>query len=143
MEKFNQIFIIDDDSVNNLVASKIIERANIARKIKTFTNASFALDHLSANIVSKAALPQLIFLDINMPAMNGWEFLNAYQELPQSVRNKIKVYILSSTVFKEDIEKAESNEHVVDYLTKPLTVEAVNKIHATLLNDCDYSTMEA
>ncbi|HTF81370.1 MAG TPA: response regulator, partial [Cytophagales bacterium] len=74
------------------------------------------------------SLPDLIFLDINMPIVDGFVFLFEFEQLPDIVRNKCKICVLSSSDNQRDIERITSNEYVVEFITKPLTVEALKKL---------------
>lgn len=131
MEKFDKILIIDDDHINNFLFSRIIKLSGVSEDVETEKNASSALDALINNIATKQKLPDIIFLDINMPVMDGWQFLEKYKELPKRIKERIKLYMLSSSVSHVDIEKAKEYEDVVDYISKPLTKEILHKIHAT------------
>lgn len=129
MEKFYNILIIDDDQVNNFLFSKMVQAVGISEKAEAVTSAQQGLVLLEEKIASGEPLPQVIFLDINMPLMDGWEFLERYKEMPLSIRQQINLYMLSSSIYPEDISKAKSHEEVVDYITKPLTREILQKIH--------------
>ncbi len=129
MEKFYNILIIDDDQVNNFLFSRMVQTVGISEKAETVTSGRQGLVLLEEKIASGEPLPKVIFLDINMPLMNGWEFLEKYKEMPSSIRSQINLYMLSSSVYPEDINKAKSYEDVVDYITKPLTKEILLKIH--------------
>lgn len=138
MEKFDTILIIDDDPVNNFLFSRIIKVSDISQNIQTELSAKVALSSIKHNIEINRKLPDVIFLDINMPLMNGWEFLNEYEELPKCVRKNIKLYMLSSSVCEEDIRKSKEYQDVVDYICKPLTTEVLFKIHAEHIGGCSY-----
>lgn len=128
MEKLNNILIIDDDQINNFLFSRIIKITGVSENAETVTSARKGLDLLEQKIASGEKLPDIIFLDINMPLMNGWDFLDKYQKLPTKARKEINLYMLSSSNFPEDINKAKTYEDVVDYITKPLTKEILFKI---------------
>lgn len=139
MEKFDTILIIDDDQINNLLFSKIVKISGVSQNINTESSAIEALRSIKDNFETDRKLPDIIFLDINMPVMNGWEFLNQYQELPKCIRDNIKLYMLSSSVFHEDIDKSKEYEDVVDYISKPLTKEILCKIHAQHIGGHSYN----
>lgn len=128
MEKLHSILIIDDDPINNFLFSKIIMVSGVAEKAETVISGKKGLEFLEQKINSGEHLPDIIFLDINMPVMNGWEFLERYHAFPEQVRQQIRLYMLSSSVYHEDLLKAKSYEDVVDYITKPLTKEILFKI---------------
>lgn len=138
MEKFDTILIIDDDQINNFLFSRIIKLSDISHNIHTELSAKVALRSILQNIETSHKLPDIIFLDINMPVMNGWEFLEEYQKIPKSVRKNIKLYMLSSSVCLEDINKSKEYADVVDYISKPLTKEILFKIHAQHIGGCSY-----
>lgn len=129
MEKFYNILIIDDDHVNNFLFSRMIKTVGISEKAETVTSGRQGLALLEQKVASGEPLPEIIFLDINMPLMNGWEFLEKYKKMPSGIRQQINLYMLSSSVYPEDINKAKSYADVVDYITKPLTKEILLKIH--------------
>jgi CheY-like chemotaxis protein len=79
--------------------------------------------------------PEIIFLDINMPEMNGWDFLEALQELPSHLSNKCRIVMLSSSIDTADIRKARTYAMVEDFISKPLTVDKLNRIAAELLSN--------
>lgn len=128
MDKFDNILIIDDDQINNFLFSRIIKITGVSESTETVTSAQKGLTLLEQKINAGEPLPDIIFLDINMPLMNGWEFLDKYQKLPLQARREINLYMLSSSDYHEDINKAKSYEDVVDYITKPLTKEILFKI---------------
>ena len=113
------IILIDDDAVTNMVNKKIIY----------LTFPSIALDELRQAIEKDATqLPDLIFLDINMPHMDGWEFLNEFITLPESARQKTKIIMLTSSVDVNDIAKAKTYKPVTDFLSKPLTKDGFREV---------------
>lgn len=124
-----EVVLIDDDLATNFINQKIVEEANCAERITVFQSAIDALNYLKEN---NKSVPNIILLDINMPKMNGWEFLEEYIQLPSSLRKEINVYILSTSKNNQDMEKAARIQEVKGYITKPLTAEkfvAVYKKH--------------
>jgi CheY-like chemotaxis protein len=88
--------------------------------VRTFNSARDALKHL---LTTATDLPDtIILLDLQMPDMNGFEFIDAYDELPDFLKNKIRIFMLSSTIDTRDIEKAKASPHIIDLLPKPLEV---------------------
>lgn len=115
------IYLIDDDEIQNLINTRVISVVSDGIEVKAFTSAENAL----ANLKSKQdGLPDMIFLDINMPKMNGWDFLDAYE----SEENKVKVYMLSSSINNKDIQKSETYDIVNGFICKPLVVEKLAEI---------------
>lgn len=128
-KKLVDVLILDDDDVSNFIYKKIIESSGIANNIITFQKGRLALEYLEDKVKSKEAFPDMIFIDINMPVMNGWDFLDEYQEKVASNIDKfVFISMLSSSVYKEDIQKAKGYEVVNEYISKPLTQESVTKL---------------
>ncbi|WP_421765642.1 response regulator [Ekhidna sp.] len=124
------ILLIDDDPSINYLNKLIIEKADIHANVCDRTQADEALSQLSEGIIN----PNLILLDINMPTMNGWQFLEKYHELPEESR-KSKVIILSSSINPSDKEKASQSSVILDFYSKPLSIANVKEIRETLLNE--------
>ena len=119
--------IIDDEETDNFICESILRTAHIAEDVKTFVSAKKALEFITEKDESPANESEkgIILLDIHMPVMNGWEFLDKLDNLPESIKNKYRLYILSSSVNMKDKLKARDNNYICDYLVKPLTVEMV------------------
>lgn len=122
MKKIDLVYIIEDDVVSTFLIQKIIDQSNIVEQSLTFANGLEAFNSL----IEQENIPAVIFLDINMPVMDGWEFLEAFDEFPFS--KNIPVFILSSSIDSGDIEKSKNYEHVKGFLTKPLTNEKFLKV---------------
>lgn len=109
------IFLIDDDEIQNLINTKVISIVKNDIKVQSFTSAENALNCL----MSEQKKPFLIFLDINMPKMNGWDFLDAYMEKGGS----IPIYMLSSSINNKDVDRAKGYSIVKDFICKPLIID--------------------
>jgi CheY-like chemotaxis protein len=127
-----RIVLIDDDQVTNMINRKLITREfNVA--VSTYTNAQEALSDIAIIINSSTEeLPDLILLDINMPVMDGWEFLTEFQKIPIDPIDKCKVFMLTSSIDLDDIKKSKTFTSVSDFISKPLTVE---KLHSLIPRD--------
>ncbi|MBK0377875.1 response regulator [Mucilaginibacter segetis] len=123
------VLLVDDDEINNFISIKLIKKALLNTEIMACLNGKFAIDQLS-EIQRKDPdkLPDYILLDINMPIMNGWEFLDEYKRLNLDPLGKSKIYIISSSVFSNDINKARSYPLVKDFVSKPLNVEKIKEL---------------
>lgn len=123
MIQFDSIFLVDDDPINNLINKRLLGKIKISDSIKEFIGGEEALEFIST-IDKNHSL--LIFLDINMPVLNGWDFLNRYQE--EFKERNDTILILSSSIDFQDRQKAKEYEVVSGFLEKPLTLEKI-KFH--------------
>ncbi len=123
------ILLVDDDEINNFISVKLIKKTLLNTDIKTCLNGKYAIDELvEIQNTNPEELPDYILLDINMPIMNGWEFLDEYKKLGIDPKGKSKIYIISSSVFNNDINKAKSYPLVKDFISKPLSVEKIREV---------------
>lgn len=127
MKKNVRFIVIDDDSVNNIICRITIETALGEADIKTFTDPEAGFEFLESDFSISDDL-YILLLDLNMPNMSGWEFLEKFDNLNSNIKSQIKIYILSSSVDDRDRERSYSNKNVVDFLVKPLIVDTVIKI---------------
>ncbi|MFC2188575.1 response regulator [Peijinzhouia sedimentorum] len=125
MEKLNSVLVIDDDDIFNFIATKIIERNGISDRVLTATNGEQGLSMLKdfANNGHLESVPDLILLDINMPVMNGWMFLEQFRKLKEVLGKDIKLAIVSTSVDPEDQEKAKKFPEIGMFISKPLKAE--------------------
>lgn len=116
------IYIIDDDKANNFLTRLMLEDAGL-KNFKQFRRAEEAIIELKriSDENKPDEFPVIILLDINMPAMDGWGFLNEYRKLPKALTSKPKIYLLSSSDYLGDREKAKNYPEVVDFLEKPIS----------------------
>ncbi|MDX5339721.1 MAG: response regulator [Cyclobacteriaceae bacterium] len=122
MSEFEAIFLVDDDPINNLINRRLLGKTGISQKIEEFLGGQDALDRIAQESPSNRIL---IFLDINMPVVNGWEFLEKYLLLFQE--RKDKILILSSSIDFQDRQKAQEYELVSGFLEKPLTLDKIKE----------------
>jgi CheY-like chemotaxis protein len=123
------IFLIDDDVLVNFLNIETIKDSYPDINVRSFESATEALESIKQLVnILNSSLPQLILLDINMPVMDGWEFLDEFDQLPQHLLNHCKVIIHTSSIDPRDIEKAKSYPAVIDYITKPLNIQTMSKI---------------
>ncbi|NER17158.1 response regulator [Spongiivirga citrea] len=122
--------IIDDDNLYLKIVSRIIESKDLCKEIVIFKNGKEAIDHFSSIVQQPEAkrVPDVIFLDLNMPVMDGWEFLEEFLKINADVRKRITLYVVSSSIDPRDINRAKSFDTVEDYLVKPLSIDALKKV---------------
>lgn len=122
------IAIVDDDEIFVFLTKKVIERSNVVELIKIFNNGLEALNYFRENQNTPEALPEIILLDLSMPIMDGWQFLDEYVKLNIKPAKKLTIYICSSSISPDDIERAKKISIVTDYLIKPVTKEKLVQI---------------
>ncbi|MCD6013494.1 MAG: transcriptional regulator [Flavipsychrobacter sp.] len=123
MNPVKTIYIIDDDKLFVFLTRKSIEETNLVADIKEFGDGQVAIENLKKIAGDTEQLPDIIFLDLSMPVMDGWEFLKEYITLEPKIDKKIKLYIFSSSISPHDIERANSIGVVTDFIIKPLSKE--------------------
>lgn len=126
MEKLPCVMLVDDDPVNNFLNQRLLEKLAVTNQLLVALNGQEAFALLDQHCPDKAC-PALILLDVNMPVMNGFEFLFTYQQLPRARREAIVVVMLTTSLHPQDVERGRQL-HVASFLTKPLTEEKVNKL---------------
>jgi CheY-like chemotaxis protein len=131
--KLNCVLLVDDDFATNFINKSIIKKTNITEHIQVALNGQEAIDYLSKQGKFESATnefpqPQLILLDINMPIMDGWEFIEAYKKLNLENKEDIVVVMLSSSFNPADKAKAESIEEIATFRQKPMSREALYEI---------------
>lgn len=127
----NSVLIVDDEEVDFLIHSKIIKKGNFAEKIVYKSSGTSALEYLKSLIKLGEVLPTHIFVDINMPDMDGFQFLEEYSKLQGIEQYSPAVYILSSSDSSYDKSKAKDIPLITDYIVKPLTLEIAKEIFAS------------
>ena len=128
MESLNRIALIDDDPICHLISSKMIKKFS-DMKVESYTDAREALFQLKWRAENELTIfPEVILLDIDMPVMTGWQFLDEFQHLPEVALNKTNVIILSSSSHHTDVRKSKEYSIVKDFFSKPLTEEKVKMI---------------
>ena len=120
------LLVIDDDDINIFIIKKIVEKTGFDIEMVAKSNGKLAIDYLEEVTAQNAAFPHLILIDINMPVMNGWEFIEAYEAL--DFKKDADLYILSSSVYENDIEKTKSYKSVKGFISKPLSMERLTEL---------------
>lgn len=122
--KINTLYIVDDDEIIIYLTDKLLKKVDFADSIEKFTDAGTALKRLEFALQVKENVPDVILFDLNMPEMNGWEFLEQFRKL----NTGIPVFVFTSSIDPLDKIKSESYEEVKDFIVKPLTRAKLNKI---------------
>jgi CheY-like chemotaxis protein len=131
-DKKYAIMLIDDNEIDNLINQKMIESANVVKNIYTHTGARSAIEFLrnaeKLEEYSDKILPDIILLDIDMPLMDGFQFLDEFEKLKESTKAKCGVVMLTSSINPQDVNKSKKYKYVRKYINKPLSQENINKI---------------
>jgi CheY-like chemotaxis protein len=122
------IWIIDDDDIFQFTAQKYIELKKAAEKTTSFTNGSEAMNHLQQIVHEPDDLPDVILLDINMPILDGWQFIKEFARFEVALKKKVLVYLTTSSIDQADFEKAKGIKNIAGYIVKPLNEEKIINI---------------
>ena len=132
MNTVKTLGIVDDDKIYTFLVKKAIEQTNLVNTIKVFENGLDAINFLKENAANQDTLPEILLLDLSMPIMDGWEFLEEYILLSPKLDRKITIYIISSSISPYDIDKAKSISIVTDFIIKPISKEKLIEIFKNL-----------
>lgn len=128
MKILKNILLVDDDEATNYLNHKMIKASGLVENIFVAKNGEEALEILLNNFKQNIEQPDLIFLDINMPVMNGWEFITEYQKLDNELKAKLIIIMLTVSLNPDDEEKAKSIKDINAFRNKPLTLEMIIEI---------------
>lgn len=130
-KKYRTVMLIDDNEIDNLINQKMIEAASIAENIYTHTGAKSAIEFLR-NMekldVAGEVLPDVIFLDIDMPLMDGFQFLDEFEKLSEVTKKKCRIVMLTSSINPQDFSRSKKYDNVKLYLNKPLSHDSIQKL---------------
>ncbi len=128
MDKLKKVLLVDDDNINNFIVINKLNSLNLVDKIVSVENGQEAIDYLHTCIIDEGGIPELIFLDINMPILDGWDFLDAFEKIEKIHQHKTTIYMVSSSVYNEDIEKSKKYSSVKMFISKPLTKDTLSEL---------------
>ncbi len=126
--KYDLVFLVDDNYIDNIIHQTILEACQFAKEIKTFELPNLAINYLKENSKDVHKLPEVIFLDIRMPEIDGFAFLDALKTIPELDLGRLKIYILSSSLDPQDRKQMLENPHALTFISKPLTAEIISKL---------------
>lgn len=127
--KFNNVFVVDDDKIFHFIIKKLLTSNNININPSYFLNGLEALEGLKNKLNTGENQPDLILLDINMPILDGWQFLEEFKKLKDQLKKEITIYIISSSDNQMDLDKAEVFcDEVQNYYLKPISVDEIKSI---------------
>ncbi|MBT2163111.1 response regulator [Zobellia barbeyronii] len=124
------IVLVDDNTATNYIHETYLKRVNCAANILSFTMGKSALDYLN----SLKTLPELIFVDINMPSMDSWEFMEEYEKIDMSLKINTRVILLTTSILPSDKEKMEQYKQIDAMMFKPLNETAIRQIMTEYFN---------
>ena len=128
--KFEKVMIIDDNNIDLYITKRLIIKNNFGKEVLDYNAAAEALKYLQDNQDNIPMLPLIIFIDIYMPEMSGFEFLEAYDKLPVALKKYCKVFIISSTIDEYDIERSSLDKNLTAFQVKPITKDFLDSITA-------------
>jgi CheY-like chemotaxis protein len=135
MAKLNTLYVVDDDDIYQFIMEKTIADTELVKMVKTFSNGKEAIQFLETAIGQPDLLPEVILLDLSMPVMDGWEFLENYLLLKPRVGKTIHIYVVSSSINPADVERAKNISEVTDYVVKPITKEKLISMLKNLIKE--------
>ncbi|GHA55265.1 response regulator [Pontibacter akesuensis] len=129
---YKKVFIIDDDEVSVFLTEMTLATENFALRYDTFLNPTDALELLLPLLTeeNRSCLPDIVFLDLNMPFMSGWDFLETLQPYSHLLQGNCKIYILSSSVDAYEMERAKNYSLLTGFLHKPICEKTIHQLTA-------------
>lgn len=130
MKKLKTLAIVDDDAIFVFLTKKVIEQTKLVDRIKVFGNGRDAINYIKENMEIPDQLPEVILLDLSMPVMDGWQFLEEYVLIKPKIKKSIAIKIVTSSISPDDVSKAKNISDVSEFIIKPITQEKFMEIVA-------------
>lgn len=128
-----KVMIIDDNEIDNFISGRVIKDTDFSESIFVMNSGISALEYIEQNQYNLDKLPDFIFLDLNMPVVDGFVFLFEFEDFSELVRNHCRIIVLSSLLEQQVIDKVMNNPHVLDFVPKPLTIQTLQRISAKIV----------
>jgi CheY-like chemotaxis protein len=128
MKNIKNLMLVDDDEIFVYLTKKTISQTSLVERIKEFDNGQDALDFLKHNRENPDRLPEVILLDLNMPIMDGWQFLEEFSALKPPIKNRVRIYICTSSISPDDASRAKTMSEVTDFIIKPFTKDKLTEM---------------
>lgn len=128
MNKLKKILLIDDDTINNFIVLNKLNNIGLSEEAVSVLNGQEGIEYLNKCILENLHFPELILLDINMPILDGWGFLAEFEKFEKYHQQKTEIYMVSSSVYNEDIEKSKEYPEIKMFISKPLSKEKLTNI---------------
>jgi CheY-like chemotaxis protein len=134
MNKINTFCIIDDDPIYQFTTSLLLKKSDLVNKITLFSNGLEAINFLKNEMGNIENIPDILFLDVNMPVMDGWEFLEEYLLIKPMIPKKIVIYMVTSSVDEKDVLRAKNISALSGYLVKPISSQKIEEVILGIFN---------
>lgn len=128
MRTLTKICIVDDDDIYRFTIERTLESLELATKTMTFSDGEQAINFISDHHNEDAELPDIIFLDIDMPVMDGFQFMEEYEKIKSNVAKDMTIYMVSSSMDPVDIDSAKKIASISDYIVKPISSDRLKSI---------------
>lgn len=126
--KYKTVLLIDDSYIDNLISRKILQSSKFAENIIVKDSSQKAVEYIRESFANGHQIPEIIFLDLRMPDMSGFEFLKTLDTIPELNPEVIKIYVLSSSLDPKDFQRIKENKLVSNFIGKPLSKEILTEI---------------
>jgi CheY-like chemotaxis protein len=127
--------LIDDDEIFVLLTSKFIEGTGLVEHIQTFDNGLDAIEFFSKNWQTASEIPEIMLVDLSMPILDGWQFIEEFAAIKKNINKRIDIYVCTSSISPNDVERAKNISDIVDFLIKPISKEKLAEIATVYLEN--------